>query len=79
MEVIPTWSMFGWVYLAHFLLGLLIDWQQLFSINILSAVMWAAIFALEVSAFVMLGVWMYKLDHRKRLQPRVNTPTENIE
>jgi hypothetical protein len=79
MKVRPTWSMFGWVYLAQFLLGLLMGWQQLFSSYMLLAVMRAAIFALEASALVMLGVWMYKLDHRKRLQTRVDTSTENIE
>jgi hypothetical protein len=79
MTISPAWKMFAWVYLAQFLLAFVLGWRLLISGGIVFALMRAASFALQASVLVMLGVWMYKLDNRKKLRAPVNTTSENID
>jgi len=77
MKIIPPWKMFAWVYLAQFLLALVLGWRLLLSGGIGFALMRAASFSLEASVLVMLGVWMYKLDNRRKFRVPVNTTPED--
>jgi hypothetical protein len=79
MKIHPAWKMFAWVYLAQFLTALVLGWRLLISGGMGFALARAASFALEASVLVMLGVWMYKLDNRKKLRAPINTTPKDID
>jgi hypothetical protein len=81
MNVRPTWSMFGWVYLSQFVLSLLMEWRLLLSTNFRVALVSSAAEALWASTLVILGVWMYKLDHRKLIKKPaiIDSPNQDLE